>query len=238
VTVAGDRPRRTSGGAATSRNAVHELVYRELRRSLMTGTFVPGKKVSLRSLAEQVNTSLTPVRGAVNRLIAEGAFQMLPNRWVAVPLMTRKRFDEIVYWRVQLETEATRQACGHVNKRLINKLESINRRIVKSVQAGNRYGLLSMNYDFHFAIYRASQSSILLPMIESLWLQAGPFAYYSLTSPRELWNAKCHDAIILALAAGDTDAALRAIRQDITNTADFLRENGHYEEPRLRQVTR
>lgn len=76
----------------------------------MVGTFAPGEKVSLRSLAQQVGTSLTPVRHAVNRLIAEGAFEVLPNRWVVIPLMTEEKFDEIVHWRLQLEASATSNA--------------------------------------------------------------------------------------------------------------------------------
>jgi DNA-binding GntR family transcriptional regulator len=78
--------------AGRRRETVRDLVYREIRRSLMVGTFAPGEKVSLRSLAEQAGTSLTPVRGTANRLIAEGAFRVLPNRSVVIPPMTEEKF--------------------------------------------------------------------------------------------------------------------------------------------------
>jgi DNA-binding GntR family transcriptional regulator len=227
----------TGTGNNGGRRAVHDLVYHEIRQSLMVGTFAPGEKVSLRSLAQQVGTSLTPVREAVNRLIAEGALEVLPNRWVMIPTMTEEKFDELTYWRMQLEAEATRRACAHVNKQLLNEIKSINRRIIKSVtNSGDRKGLLSINYEFHFTIYRASRSTILLPMIESLWLQAGPFTYYSLQSPRDLWSARFHDAIIDALAKGEREKAAKAVREDILNTARFLKDSGHYAQPRLRRV--
>lgn len=226
-----------SGRENDNRGAVHDLVYREIRQSLMVGTFAPGEKVSLRSLAQQVGTSLTPVRGAVNRLIAEGAFQVLPNRWVMIPAMTEEKFDEITHWRVQLETEATRRACRNVTKGLINKVESINRKIHKVVEQGrDRKDLLNENYRFHFTIYRDAKSTILLPMIESLWLQCGPFTYYSLLSPRDLWNAKHHDSIIDALKAGDEDMAAKAVKNDIINTARFLKGSGQYTQPKLKRV--
>ncbi len=226
-----------SGKGNDNRGAVHDLVYQEIRQSIMVGTFAPGDKVSLRSLAQQVGTSLTPVRGAVNRLIAEGAFGVLPNRWVVIPAMTEEKFDEIVHWRIKLEMEATRRACRNVTKALITRVESINRKIHKVVrQRGDRKELLSENYEFHFTIYRAAKSTILLPMIESLWLQCGPFTYYSLLSPRHLWDGVHHDGIIAALKAGDEDMAARAIRSDITNTAKFLRDNGQYTQPKLRRV--
>jgi len=221
------------------RGAVHDLVYQEIRQSLMVGTFTPGEKVSLRSLAQQVGTSLTPVRGAVNRLIAEGAFEVLPNRWVVIPSMTEEKFDEIIHWRTLLETDATRRACQNVTKGLINNIESINKKIHMVMNEGReRKDLLNENYKFHFAIYRESRSAILLPMIESLWLQCGPFTYYSLLSPKDLWDAKFHDEIIEALKSGDENSAAKAVKNDIISMAKFLKESGHYDQPKLRKVIR
>ena len=226
-----------ASGNNGNREAIHELVYREIRQSLMMGTFAPGEKVSLRNLAQQVGTSLTPVRGAVNRLIAEGAFDILPNRWVVIPPMTEEKFDEIIHWRVQLETEAARRACVNASKELIREVESVNKRIHKVVEQGSdRKELLNENYKFHFAVYRSSKSTILVPMIESLWLQCGPFTYYSMLSPKDLWDARHHDAIINALKRVDADMAARAVENDIVNTANFLKENGQYTQPKLRKV--
>ena len=221
---------------STGKVAIHELVYREIRQSIMVGTFVPGQKVSLRNLAEQVGTSLTPVRGAVNRLIAEGAFQMMPNRWVAIPSMSEKKFDEIVHWRLRLEAKALKMANKHISSSDIDRLEEINQNMIISAKAGDRRDLLSNNYDFHFTIYEASGSHVLLPMIESLWLQCGPFTYYSLLSPTDLWDAAFHRQIISALKKGDSKAGIAALKNDIMKTAEFLKENGQYETPKLKKV--
>lgn len=218
---------------------IHDLVYKEIRHSIMVGTFAPGEKVSLRSLAQQVGTSLTPVRGAVNRLIAEGAFEVLPNRWVVIPPMTEEKFEEITHWRVQLEMEATRRAAKNMSSALLAKITKINSKMVRAVnETGDRLALLGYNYEFHFELYKASGSKILLPMIESLWLQAGPFTYFSLSSPRDLWDAAYHDDLIEALRAGDSAAAAAATKQDILNTARFLRKHGHFGQPKLRRVVR
>jgi DNA-binding GntR family transcriptional regulator len=154
-----------------------------------------------------------------------------------IPTMTEEKFDEITHWRCQLEAEATRRACDNADRKLLSQIKAVNRRIIKSVgDVGDRRGLLSINYEFHFTIYRASRSTILLPMIESLWLQAGPFTYYSLQSPRDLWSAKFHHGIIEALEEGNREKAAKAVCDDIINTARFLRESGHYAQPRLRRV--
>jgi DNA-binding GntR family transcriptional regulator len=227
----------TKSSSSKNRSAIVDMVYSEIRQSLMMGRFTPGQKVSLRSLSDEVGTSLTPVRGAVNRLIAEGAFQVLPNRWIVIPAMTREKFDEITHWRVQLESDAARRAVRNRSDKLIKEVESLNKEMIKIGQeGGDRKALLSQNYKFHFAIYKASGSSILLPMIESLWLQAGAFTYYSLLSPKDLWDAKYHNEIIEALKRGDEDAIAEAVTNDIINTANFLREKGEFEQPKMKRV--
>ena len=133
--------------------------------------------------------------------------------------------------------EATRRACSNVTRRLVARVESINRKLHEVVRQGrDRKDLLNENYKFHFAIYRHSKSTILLPMIESLWLQCGPFTYYSLSSPGRLWDGGHHEEIIAALKAGDGERAAKAVRGDITSTAEFLKSSGQYTRPRLRRV--
>ncbi|GAB4152131.1 MAG: GntR family transcriptional regulator [Sphingomonadales bacterium] len=215
---------------------MQERVYNELRRSLMTGVFVPGEKVSLRTLAEQIGTSMMPVREAINRLVAERAFEVLPNRQVKVPVMTAERFAEIAYWRTQLEAAAVRAACKNMTPAVIKKLEAINQRIINAAAKDRRDELLPNNYDFHFTIYRQAKSETLLPMIESLWLQEGPFTYYSIPSPKALWDASHHSDIIKALKKGDGEAAAKALVEDIQATSEYLKQGGYYEPPRVNRI--
>src|SRR3546814_5756216 len=68
---------------------------------------------------------------------------------------------------------------------------------------------------FHFALYRAAHMPLLLPVIETLWLQTG--SCLRLLYPDYIRALK-HDwrgQIIRALQAGDGDAARRAIESDI-----------------------
>jgi DNA-binding GntR family transcriptional regulator len=223
-----------SGGRR--KRTVQDLVYEELRRSLMTGVFTPGEKISLRRLTEQTGTSMMPVREAVNRLIAEHAFQVVPKRQVIVPPMTAEKFDEIVHWRVQLESAAVRAACRKVTPELISRLEEINKQIIEAVESDQKDALLPLNYEFHFTIYRAAQLEVLLPMIERLWLQAGPFTYYSTPSPRALWDVRHHRDLLDALQRGDERAAQEAVTRDIQTAGVFLKRSGHFSKPRVRRV--
>ena len=222
--------------AGGRKRTVQNLVYEELKRSLMTGVFTPGEKISLRRLTEQTGTSMMPVREAVNRLIAERAFQVVPKRTVVVPTMSAEKFEEIIRWRVQLETAAVKTACQKITPEIITQLEEIDDKIIEAVEHDHRDSLLPLNYEFHFTIYRAAQFQVLLPMIESLWLQAGPFTYYSIPSPRTLWDVRHHKDLIDALRRKDERAAQQALRNDIEAASSYLKRTGHFAKPGMRRV--
>lgn len=219
-----------------AKTTIQTLVYQELRRSLMTGVFVPGEKVTLRRVTAQIGTSVMPVREAINRLIAERALEAVGSRQVIVPVMTAEKFSEIVHWRVQLEAAAARRACQHITPEMIERLEAVHAKIVEAVEQDRRDALLRLNYEFHFLVYKTARSEILLPMIESLWLQAGPFTYFSVPSPKALWNAKHHRDLLDALKTGNGDAAGKALAEDILNSAKFLKTSGHFARPQVRNI--
>lgn len=208
--------------ATEAKQTMQQRVYQELRHSLMVGAFVPGQAISLRKLAESLKTSLMPVREAVNRLIAERAFEMLPNRTVIIPSPDEEKLAELMRWRVVLEGAAAEQACLKIKPRELKKIEAINNELHQAVEDNELQLTLTKNQEFHFAIYQASANTVLLPMIESLWLQGGPFIFYSLASPKVVWNGTHHLEAIKAIKKKDPAAVKEAIEKDIRNTADFL----------------
>ncbi|HTN97495.1 MAG TPA: GntR family transcriptional regulator, partial [Nordella sp.] len=67
---------------------LNDRAYSEIRKGLITGRFQPGQVLVIRTLAEIYGISTTPVREALQRLVAERLLIMLPNRSIAVPDLT------------------------------------------------------------------------------------------------------------------------------------------------------
>lgn len=197
-------------------------VYRALARGLMSGMFKPGEAVTLRTLAHQLGTSAMPVREAVSRLIAERALTLLPNRSVIVPRMSRARFAELTQTRQLLEGMVTEAACTRATPALLHKLSEVNDAMRASLAADDIRGALVHNMAFHFTLYRAAGQTVVLPLIEMLWLQAGPFLALSLSTPGMRWTARHHHAVLAALRGNLGPAARRAIVADIEDTATQL----------------
>ena len=200
---------------------LRESVYSALRGAFMRGEFAPGTIVSLRTLADQLGISMTPVREAVRRLVAEGAFVDTPSRKLEVPPFDERRMKDLMSARLALESLVLRQAAGRLGPDDIARLHAI---IATPRRPDLRGPDLEANYDFHFTLYGLSGSEMLLPMIEALWLQYG--AYLNLIIQQEaamvLDEHVHHSEILAALETGDIDAAETALRADIERSFSVL----------------
>ena len=208
--------------APRKRGAMQSRVLAELRHGLMVGAFVPGQTITLRRLAELLGTSPMPVREAINQLTAANVLEILPNGSVAVPRMSAERFKDLTRVRQALEGLAAEMACANATPDLVRELTSINVRLRETVKGRHILRCLAMNQEFHFTLYGAARSVILSPLIESLWLQAGPIMYLSLTQSDTPWDASCHDEVVAALKTGNPVSARRALQRDIGETAKSL----------------
>jgi DNA-binding GntR family transcriptional regulator len=212
------------GGSARKprRGALQDRVLEQLCHGLMVGALAPGQTITLRRLAALLDTSPMPVREAINQLTAANALEILPNRSVAVPRMSAGRYQELTMARQALESLAAEMACANVTPSLIRRLSNINGKLRAAIKKRNSLACLSLNQEFHFTLYAAAKSEVIQPLIESLWLQAGPIMYLSLVSPDGPWDASCHDEILLALKAKNPAAVASALRRDLGGTAKSM----------------
>jgi DNA-binding GntR family transcriptional regulator len=226
---AGDRraSTRASGAVAPGPSArapksLHDHVYGELRRMVMLGRFQPGQKIKIRTLAAALGTSLTPVREALRRLVAEGAFVGEPNRSVRMPAMTVERVRELRDIRVVVEGYAARRAAERIDPATIRRLRELHLEIL--VARDNRDVALDIAKlrEFHMTLYLASGMSSIIAIIESLFLQTGPWINLLFPGYAKGKRGEQRLRIIRALEAGDAAAVEREIREDIATSFDYI----------------
>lgn len=222
----GKPARRAASGRATAADGapagpppsaapIHDQVYDALREALIHGRIVPGRAVTLRGLAATLGVSPMPVREAIRRIAAEGGLVVHANRRVSVPDMTADRFDELVRARSLLEPEAAARALPHIDPPRLKRIVAADDRIETCLASGDVEGYMAANHAFHFEIYRAAPSTVLVPLIESLWLRFGPFMrrVYGRFGTAILIDQ--HERAVAAIRAGDEAALRAAIRADI-----------------------
>jgi len=214
----------------SSRTTIQEGVYQQLRNALMAGNFDPGQTLTIASLAESFGTSNMPVREALRRLAAENALEVASNGSARIPMVTVARLDDLCLARVAVEGLAAEIGAPRLTPQDIATLETIAAEQHNIGRTSNIYQLMAKNQQFHFIIYRASGSEVLLQLIETLWLRFGPYMRMLSASVEPLMRsgdinpADPHLAIIAALKAGDFAATRAAVVNDIRRTHEILRD--------------
>jgi len=217
--------------------SMQKEVYDRIRLALMRGGFEPGQKVSSRRLASQLGTSDMPVRASLGRLLAEGALVQNTNGTFSVPLISLRKFREVMTLRAMLEGEATSQACGHIDRVGIEELRSCAAGLAKAMEHNEIGEYLDYNQRLKFTIYRYSPSQTLQSTIRLLWLQAGPFLRHLNQGLKHMVKANFHDDAIEALTKGDGEKAGNAISRDILAGMAYLTIHGKFAlEPDERDV--
>ncbi|MBS0384408.1 MAG: GntR family transcriptional regulator [Proteobacteria bacterium] len=190
-------------------------VYAELRQRLVTGRMAPGHELSTRSLASELGVSQTPVRDALSRLAADGAVAIRSKRRVQVPGMSPERFEDLLRCRLLLEPEAAALALPHIDAARLQTLREIDATLDLAIAANDGDAYMRHNHAFHFTLYSAQPGQAMTQLIETLWLQFGPFMRVVFERLSEAPLNDRHQAAIDAVAAKDAKALREAIAADI-----------------------
>lgn len=202
---------------------LRELVYDQLKDAFMVGYFAPGDYLNLRELAKRFETSITPVREAVRRLVAEGALIDAPGRALRVPPLRRSRLIDLKQARIGIESMVTELAAERATPQELDRLEAILDEAAAQ-RPKTPIDELKSNRLFHFTLYSSAGSPTLLRFIESLWLQYGPFLnliHYTI-DPNIHGSHKDHRRIIAAARDRDAAGAREALVTDISRSFDIL----------------
>lgn len=201
----------------------HQLVYETLRRRLIVGEFAPGNVFSLRGISRMLGVGIMPAREAIRRLAAENALEVHQNRRASVPHLRVGRFEELMHARLALEPICAGRALGHMDQARLQRMIGYDNAMNDSYGTGRAEAYMFANYNFHFELYRAGGSEVLVPLLESVWMQFGPFmrTVYDAVETQDIVDK--HQMAIDAIHRQDAEALMVAIKADILDGIYLLR---------------
>lgn len=192
-------------------------VYHEIRNALINGVYEPGERLVIGELAQAMDVSITPVREAIFRLISEQGLEMQAATAVYVPTITSEKLLEIQQIRFHLEGMGASEAARNITRKQLESLIALEKEFLSYTRSDPERASL-LNRKFHFAILEASNKPILRNTVESFWVMVGPIlkVFHGLTSGIDYsTDTHRHEAVIDALKARDSDAAARALQEDL-----------------------
>lgn len=199
-------------------------VYALLREALITGRFKPDDRLRIRDLAQQLGTSVTPVRDAILQLAKEQALVLKTPRDIRVPLLTREQYLEIRSIRIALEGLAAETAAARAGVEQLYELEANIRANLDAIHAEDMVQALKLNQAFHFALADIAGMPLLRAFLDSLWMRTGPLIARAYGSFNERMAVEHHWEVLHALQKGDGAGARAAIYADLTDGSQKMLE--------------
>jgi DNA-binding GntR family transcriptional regulator len=133
--------------------SLSEQVTNEIRRSILAGGLPPGRSLSLRKLAEQLDVSFIPVRDALRVLEAEGLVVNPPGRSATVAPLDLEEFHAIYRVRRLIEPDLARRAVPLLEDAELDQL----------YQAAAEFGGAERSMDDIYGDHRAFHLALVAP---------------------------------------------------------------------------
>lgn len=108
-------------------------IVSELRAKIIAGDLLPNSKLNLVQLRDGFEISLSPLREAISRLVAEGLVKLEDQRGFRVAPISIENLTEITLLRAELDTLALKQSIMNTN---LDWEAAVTGAIYRLVQAG------------------------------------------------------------------------------------------------------
>lgn len=208
---------------AKSQSNVDRL-YQALRRMAADFAFKPGARINESALAAELDASRTPIREALNRLVAEGFLTFQSGRGFFCRPLSPDLILDLYEARVAVECESLRLACARADQADIAALADYLDRIGPAYTAANEAGaLLQMDEEFHHRLAALGGNRELCRMLDNLNDRIRYVRMIDLQALRERGGdgmMTAHRHILQAVARRDPDAAVAAMRGHIERRRD------------------
>lgn len=204
-----------------------ELAYDYIKRRIFEKALLPGQRITASQVAEEIGTSVLPVREALLSLEAERLVTITPYVGAVVAWVAPNEIAEIISMLAVLEGYASGEAAVRASE-FVSKLPGINERLRSALRQEMWGWFIELNRDFHFTIYEACGNGQLVEQIRVLWSQLDALlaaTSFHLIPNRAEQDAADHDELIRLLSGGKPDqlAVEMAARRHRMRTATFLR---------------
>ena len=188
--------------------------YALILRAIDTGVYRPGDRLVESELAERFGVSRTPIREALQRLETQSLLTR-DGRSLIVSSLDHNQMAELYVVRCELEGLAARLAARHATDeevRVLRKMVEDDRKLLNDPAA-----LARANRRFHKQVHLASHNRFLVQQLDLVYRSMALMATTSLAiEGRGAIAIEEHQRIVDAIAAGDGEAAYRALREHIS----------------------
>lgn len=169
---------------------------------ITTGEVPKGSWLRETTLATQIGVSRTPVRQALNRLAAEGAIELIPNRGAQVVSLSSEDIDALYELRARFEPLAAELAVDRLTEEHLLQLEDLHEQMNELAQDEDHDSrrMSQLNNEFHAIFIREAGNRHLTMAMQAMVRPAMVARSFHLYDSHALARSMRHHAELIEAA--------------------------------------
>lgn len=219
--------RRSSRITSSAELPISQRAYLAVKEAILNGDLPPGSRLVELALADDLGMSRTPVREALNRLLAEELAVVDPMRGMIVKPFDAREVEDFYTLREVLDGLAAKLAAQRISQDQLIRLGALVERMELATEKGDEKALVHANVLFHETIFDASANQRLLSLGRTLSDFVRRLSSVAFSDPeRDREVAREHRAILDALESRDPEQAERCAREHMAHArSHYVRQS-------------
>jgi DNA-binding GntR family transcriptional regulator len=201
-----------------------DKAYQLIRHKIITLELPPLSAIDEQELMEDLQLGRTPIREALQRLVAEDLVLLAPRRGMFVADISITDLQRIFEARMMLEGFCARLAAERATPDQLAEMESLMAEL-KSVPDGDNKTLMSIDEHFHELLYQAADNEFLtdtLRRLHALSFRIWHVVLDRIGSVRQAMEQ--HVQIAEAIQAGDGPRAESLVQQHVSGFQQEIKD--------------
>ena len=200
-------------------------IYKSIYEKILSGEYPAGYHLVEMDLAAEYHVSRTPVRLAIERLVAEGLAKHVPHKGAVVRRLTRTDILNMFAVREVTEGLAARLASQHVTEEDRIALNGIMQEMDQALESQDLHAYYSVCGKVHSYIFDLAQNEFLRDIIQNIYAITSRYHVAVLRLPgRPSGSKEEHHLVVVAVLSGDGDLAERTMKEHVRHCGDFYRD--------------
>ncbi|MCX8227516.1 MAG: GntR family transcriptional regulator [Sulfitobacter sp.] len=193
-----------------------DKIAETLEQLVFSGKYRDGERLDEVKLAEQFCVSRTPVREALQVLVAAGIAEQIPRRGVFVRQPGPVELMEMFEMMAELEASCGRLAASRISEHDLQQLAEANDRCQEAIDQNDHVQYYAENEKFHQIIYRGSANGYLEKQALRLQNKLRAYRKMQLRFRGRMGQSMAeHREIVSALQAEDAEKVATVLRNHV-----------------------
>ena len=222
------KPGKKNDGNIIERKNLDDIIYQRIMQMIINQELLPGQRVYLDHLSDQMGVSRTPVVNALKRLAQERFVDWVNRRGIYIKRLSKGEIAQIYQLREGLESMAARLAATCMDEKEVDRWVAVFKsfKVKETTAVVRRY--IDVDRDFHWRIEELSGNPHLRAAMRIVNMM---IAAYWFGLPRTIAEAiPEHMELLDALRRKDPEAAEKAMRVHIRRSVEKLLRDAEAEE--------